>query len=75
MCFRPAAIDKPNICPNCETPNPPTSKKCRECGEPLEHVLADNQDLDGSGAPMVPPTPAPSAPVAPIVPTITQGPQ
>ena len=74
MCFRPAAIEEPTICPACGTKNAPTSKKCRECGEKLDHVLADalphNQDAPAPVPPTAPTAPAASAaPAAPKAPT------
>jgi len=80
MCFRPAAIEVPAICPECGAKNPPTNKKCRSCGIPLEHVIADNQDENQtatlSGAtgtlPIAPPaalqTGAPKGPPSTVAP-------
>lgn len=77
MCFRPASIGEPILCPNCGKSNMTTNKKCRGCGESLEGLIAENNGdaPKVSGAPSAPPTlKVPGAPSAPLVPKVPGAP-
>ena len=64
MCFRPAAMNVENVCPQCGKENFPGVRKCVDCGA----------ELTGSSDAPAAPT-APSAAPAPGVPAAPKAPQ
>lgn len=69
MCFRPPTVGKKPIkCPICGAMNPPTAKKCVQCGAEESEVVAPNAPPKRVAPPLPkppPPRPVPKAPPGP----------